>query len=158
MTSKTPHGAVNIMSRVDFIRMASTEMAQAVVFLTYDTTDERTSHSRSKLLHYVTEIGITTEAQAIECYGRQRIADLEVEKELWHGVALKAVRDIKQLQSRLEIFQCKSFDELITENLGLQSQVKHYKDTINNWRDSYAPDPLPDGVSQFVDDLQEQKP
>lgn len=68
MASKIPHGAVNIMSRLDFIRMASTEMAQTVIFLTYDTTDERTSHSRSKLLHYLSEIGLSTEAQAIEAH------------------------------------------------------------------------------------------
>jgi hypothetical protein len=68
MLSKTLHGAVNIMSRVDFIRMASTEMAQAVIFLTYDTSDERTSNSRSKLLHYLSDIGMTTEAQAIEAH------------------------------------------------------------------------------------------
>lgn len=68
MLSKTLHGAVSIMSRVDFIRMASTEMAQAVIFLTYDTTDERTTNSRGKLLHYLSDVGMTTEAQAIEAH------------------------------------------------------------------------------------------
>ena len=68
MLNKTLHGEVNIMSRVDFIRMASTEMAQAVIFLTYDTTDERTTHSRGKLLHYLSDIGMTTEAQAVEAH------------------------------------------------------------------------------------------
>ncbi|MBM5574318.1 MULTISPECIES: hypothetical protein [Deefgea] len=61
-------GKVNILSRVDFIRLATTDMAQAVIFLTYDTTDERTTKSRNALLDYLSDIGMNIEAQAIEAH------------------------------------------------------------------------------------------
>ena len=68
MKTKNLKGVVNVMSRVDFIRLASTDLPQAVLFLTYDTTDERTTRSRSALLDYLSDTGMRTEAQAIEAH------------------------------------------------------------------------------------------
>jgi hypothetical protein len=68
MEANSPKGAVQIMSRVDFIRLASTDLPQAVLFLTYDTTDERTTKSRNALLDYLSDTGMATEALAIEAH------------------------------------------------------------------------------------------
>ncbi|WP_293931482.1 hypothetical protein [Iodobacter sp.] len=68
MDIKSPRGNVSIMSRVDFIRMASSTMSDAVLFLTYDTTDERTTKSRSALIDYLSDAGMITVAQAVEVH------------------------------------------------------------------------------------------
>ncbi|MGL4603736.1 MAG: hypothetical protein ACRCU9_06280 [Iodobacter sp.] len=66
MNIDNPRGKARILSRVDFVRMASAQLTEAVLFLTYDTTDERTTKSRSTLVDYLSDIGLMTVAQALE--------------------------------------------------------------------------------------------
>ncbi|MFC7419041.1 hypothetical protein ACFQNF_04035 [Iodobacter arcticus] len=68
MKTESPRGRVNILSRVDFIRMASAQLGDAVLFLTYDTTDERTTRSRGALIDYLNDAGMMTVAQALEVH------------------------------------------------------------------------------------------
>lgn len=66
MKNESPRGKVSILSRVDFIRVASAQLSDAVLFLTYDTTDERTTKSRGALIDYLSDAGMITVAQALE--------------------------------------------------------------------------------------------
>ncbi|AZN37465.1 hypothetical protein [Iodobacter ciconiae] len=59
-------GKVSILSRVDFIRTVSAQLSDAVLFLTYDTTDERTTKSRGALIDYLSDVGMIIVAQALE--------------------------------------------------------------------------------------------
>jgi hypothetical protein len=68
MASIRPKGRVTISSRVDFLRLASQQLSDAVVSLTYDSTDERTMTARSALIDYLTDTGLVTVAQAIEAH------------------------------------------------------------------------------------------
>ncbi|WP_028456268.1 hypothetical protein [Chitinilyticum litopenaei] len=67
-TPSAPRGQATILSRVDFLRMASNELPQAFLFLMYDQTDARTSKSRSQLTDYLSDAGLVTESQAIEAH------------------------------------------------------------------------------------------
>ncbi|MBE9608377.1 hypothetical protein [Chitinilyticum piscinae] len=66
--STSTRGQVSILSRVDFLRMASRELPQAFLFLMYDHADERTTKGRSQLIDYLSDIGMVTESQAIEAH------------------------------------------------------------------------------------------
>jgi hypothetical protein len=66
MKVESAHGKVSILSRVDFIRIASAQLSDAVLFLTYDTTDERTTKSRGALIDYLSDAGMITVTQALE--------------------------------------------------------------------------------------------
>ncbi|WP_028452981.1 hypothetical protein [Chitinilyticum aquatile] len=66
--ASSQRGQVSILSRVDFLRMASRELPQAFLFLVYDQSDERTTKARSMLIDYLSDAGMVTESQAIEMH------------------------------------------------------------------------------------------
>jgi hypothetical protein len=65
--SKTK-GRITVSSRIDFVRLASEQMSDAILVLIYDTTDERTTKSRTTLVNYLNDIGMMTLSQAIEAH------------------------------------------------------------------------------------------
>jgi hypothetical protein len=68
MASHQPKGRISISSRVDFLRLASQNLSDAVVFLTYDATDERTTTARASLIDYLADAGLVVVAEAIEAH------------------------------------------------------------------------------------------
>ncbi|QLG89069.1 hypothetical protein HQ393_12920 [Chitinibacter bivalviorum] len=65
---KNSKGRITVSSRIDFVRLASEKLDDAILVLIYDTTDERTTKSRTTLITYLLDIGMTTVAQAIEAH------------------------------------------------------------------------------------------
>ncbi|WP_157315040.1 hypothetical protein ABHF33_07020 [Chitinibacter sp. FCG-7] len=65
--SKTK-GRITVSSRIDFVRLASEQMSDAILVLIYDHADERTTKSRTSLVNYLNDIGMMTLAQAIEAH------------------------------------------------------------------------------------------
>ena len=61
-------GRITIFSRVDFLRLASANLTDAVLFLLYEATDERTTVARNALIDYLNDTGQGVVAQAIEAH------------------------------------------------------------------------------------------
>ena len=66
-------------------------------------------------------------------------------------VLVDRIAELEALNRNLQ----ESLDGATLDIEGLKAQDDAAKQVISDWQNDYAPDPLPDGVLQFVEDLSE---